>query len=133
MKIFITGAGGMLGTDLVRALAKNFAVAGAGRYPAGHLTIPYHVAHLAQPGEAERVILAEKPGFIFHTAAMTDVDGCEKNPEEAMQHNFETTKRVVEAANRAGACLIFFSTDYIFDGEKKAAYEETDPPHPINH
>ncbi len=130
MKILITGAGGMLGTDLSAALEKHFEVSGAGLSPADRRR--YHQLDLSVPQNAESVISRERPSIIFHTAAMTDVDGCENRRDEALKANVEMTRHLTDSANRAGALFIFFSTDYVFDGKKKGEYTEEDKPAPAS-
>jgi dTDP-4-dehydrorhamnose reductase len=71
------------------------------------------------------------PEVIYLTAAIPNVDYCEINPEETYHTNVEGVCNVVKAANKIGAKLIFFSSDYIFDG-KAGPYGEDDPPNPIN-
>lgn len=132
MRILITGAGGMLGTDLVSHFASRHSLVGAGRKPAPHLEIPFRTGDLAQPPVAQKLIRGEKPEIILHAAAMTDVDRCEINRREALQGNLEVTRNVAEAANQTGALLIFFSTDFVFDGEKSGPYREEDLPCPVN-
>lgn len=132
MKIFITGAGGMLGSDLVLRLAPKFEVWGAGGKPAPHLNIPFEIGDLAQFGFGKKIVSTFQPDVILHAAAMTDVDRCESERKEALRNNFEMTQHMVNLANQFKALLIFFSTDYVFDGMEKEAYKETDLPHPIN-
>ncbi len=132
MKILITGAGGMLGTDLVRFLAGKHVLVGVGRKPAPHLGIPFHLGDLARSNIALNLTEKEKPDMILHAAAMTDVDGCETDRREALLCNFEATINVCEAANRIGALLIFFSTNFVFDGSKSGPYVEEDVPQPIS-
>ena len=132
MKILITGAGGMLGSDLAAILGPQFSCVGAGRNPAPHLQIPYRQQDLTFPGAIAKILLEEKPDLVFHAAAMTQVDDCERNREMAMLLNYQMTRDIVTACNAAGAFLIFFSTDYVFDGKKKGEYLEDDPVHPGN-
>ncbi len=132
MKILITGAGGMLGSDIAAALSPDFDAAGITHHEAPHLSIASAVADLANPKEAGKAIQSFKPSLIIHTAAMTDVDGCERDRQGALKNNFEATKHVVNAALACGAGLVFYTTDYIFDGHKKGEYTETDVPHPLN-
>lgn len=132
MKILITGAGGMLGTDLGTALQQDFEVVGLERRPVTHLTVPYDICDLTQERKTRDAILSHKPDLILHTAAMTDVDYCEDHQEEALAANVSATEIVVNAANEIDAPVIFFSTDYVFDGKKKGAYTETDTPGPIS-
>jgi len=73
-----------------------------------------------------------QPDIIIHAAAWTDVDGCELDKEKAYRVNFDGTKNVALACSKAGAILIYISTDFVFDGKKKIPYKEEDRPHPIN-
>jgi dTDP-4-dehydrorhamnose reductase len=132
MKILITGAGGMLGTDLVHALKGPFAIIGIGRSPAPHLETGYRQCDLSLPGNALQVFKEEKPQIVFHSAAMTNVDGCELDPTQAILLNEQMTQYVVEAANAVDAFVIYFSTDYVFDGKKPSEYLENDPVQPLN-
>jgi dTDP-4-dehydrorhamnose reductase len=65
-----------------------------------------------------------------HAASWTAVDACESDPERAMRVNGVGTRHVAEAARRAGAHLLYISTDYVFDGTKTSPYDETDVPNP---
>jgi dTDP-4-dehydrorhamnose reductase len=131
-KILITGAGGMLGTDLGNILSTEFEIVGLERRPVTHLTIPYDICDLTQARKTREAILSHKPEVIIHTAAMTDVDYCEEHHDEALANNVAATESVVDAANEIDAPVIFYSTDYVFDGKKKGEYEETDTPNPLS-
>lgn len=74
----------------------------------------------------------EEPGIVIHAAAMTDVDGCEKEKDAAWKINVLGTENVAKAANAAKAQLIYISTDYVFDGQS-GPYSENATPNPINH
>jgi dTDP-4-dehydrorhamnose reductase len=78
------------------------------------------------------LIASEKPEILLHAAAMTNVDGCERDRAAALSGNFEATKNVTDAANRQKALLVFFGTDFVFDGVQTEPYKEEDAPHPIN-
>ncbi len=131
-KILITGAGGMLGTDLGNGLSPDFEVVGLERRPVTHLTVPYDICDLTQARKTRDAILSHRPEVIFHTAAMTDVDYCEEHHDEALANNVTATENVVNAANEIDAPVIFYSTDYVFDGQKKGEYAETDTPNPLS-
>lgn len=73
-----------------------------------------------------------RPDVIVHTAAMTDVDRCERDPAAALRVNGEGTRRVVRAAARTAARLVYISTDYVFDGVKRSPYREEDATAPLN-
>jgi len=77
-------------------------------------------------------IEALRPEVVIHLAAYTDVDGCESDKERAFAVNAEGTKHAVLAASKCRAKMIYLSTDYVFDGEKREPYSESDPPHPLN-
>ena len=77
-------------------------------------------------------IEALRPEVVIHLAAYTDVDGCESDKERAFAVNAEGTRHVVLAASKCRAKMIYLSTDYVFDGEKREPYLESDPPHPLN-
>jgi len=73
-----------------------------------------------------------QPEIIFHTAALTDVDRCEAERDLACRINARGTKVLAEAAKKAGAFLVYISTDYVFDG-RRGMYNEEDPANPISH
>ena len=68
------------------------------------------------------------PELVFHAAAWTDVDGAEAEPDAARRVNVEGTRNVVAL----GVPVVYFSTDYVFDGEKRAPYVESDEPRPLS-
>ena len=71
--------------------------------------------------------LAEPPGLVLHAAAWTDVDGAEGDPDGARAVNVEGTRNVVAL----GAPVVYYSTDYVFDGSKREPYVESDPTAPL--
>ena len=73
-----------------------------------------------------------KPDIVIHTAAYTDVDGCELGPDKAYKINGEGTENIALACKKHDALLIYISTDFVFDGTKIGAYNEEDAPNPIN-
>ena len=79
-----------------------------------------------------KVISKRKPDAVIHTAAYTDVDGCEINRDLAWKVNAEATKHIAMASTKVGAHVTYVSTDYVFDGEK-GLYSEEDQPNPISH
>lgn len=73
-----------------------------------------------------------KPDVIIHAAAYTNVDAAESNPEDAIAVNRNGTANVTLAAAEVSAILMYPSTDYVFDGEKKSPYVETDQTGPLS-
>jgi dTDP-4-dehydrorhamnose reductase len=110
-RILITGAGGQLG----RALQEEFPDAVALRHADWDVTLP--------PPEP-----AEPPGLVLHAAAWTDVDGAEADPQGAAAVNVGGTRHAAEL----GAPIVYYSTDYVFDGRKSEPYVESDPPNPLS-
>ena len=72
--------------------------------------------------------LAEAPSVVLHAAAWTDVDGAEEDPQGAAAVNVGGTRHVAEL----GAPLVYYSTDYVFDGSKSEPYVESDAPNPLS-
>jgi dTDP-4-dehydrorhamnose reductase len=70
----------------------------------------------------------EPPEVVLHAAAWTDVDGAEDDPQEAAAVNVGGTRHVAEL----GVPLVYFSTDYVFDGRKSEPYVESDAPNPLS-
>jgi dTDP-4-dehydrorhamnose reductase len=128
MRVLVTGAGGMLGRDVVRAVgARGHEPLALGR---GDLDI-------TDPAAVNRIVgslAAELPGapelVIVNCAAWTDVDGAEANEAEALRVNGDGPRQLAEAASAHGVRLIHVSTDYVFDGVAERPYVESDPPSP---
>jgi dTDP-4-dehydrorhamnose reductase len=72
--------------------------------------------------------LAGAPGLVLHAAAWTDVDGAEDDPQGAAAVNVGGTRHAAEL----GAPLVYYSTDYVFDGRKREPYVESDAPDPLS-
>jgi dTDP-4-dehydrorhamnose reductase len=119
-RIFVTGGNGQLG----RALSKT--CTNAEVYLGSHLKDDITSPSMVQ------AIADFQPDVVIHAAALTDVDACERQPEQAFLVNEQGTRYVAEGANRAGAVLVYVSTDYVFDGKKETPYVETDLTGPIN-
>jgi dTDP-4-dehydrorhamnose reductase len=110
-RFLITGAGGQLGT----ALATEFPDA---------VALTRHDWDVTEP----RAAPLELPDATLHAAAWTDVDGAEADPQGAAAVNVGGTQHVAAI----GAPLVYYSTDYVFDGRKGAPYLESDSPSPLS-
>lgn len=132
MKVLVTGSTGLLGHQVVRlALASGHDVVSSyiGRPPTEGTPVELDLLD----SQLVRSTMSElRPDCIIHTAAFTDVDGCEVNREVAHNVNAGAAEQVALAAEDVGAHLIHVSTDYVFDGEK-GMYKEDDPAHPISY
>jgi dTDP-4-dehydrorhamnose reductase len=119
MKVMILGATGLLGKALMREWTGD-AVIGLG-------------SRDVEIRDAEKVRAAvenARPDWIVLSAAYTDVDGCESHPDRAFAVNRDGPVNVARAAKRAGAKLLFLSSDYVFDGKKTSPYETGDARNP---
>lgn len=130
MKILITGGNGMLGSDLCAALSDRHEVYAAGMGPYEHLEVPFESADLTNLEKVVECVSRIQPELIIHTAAMTDVDGCESERERAALLNTGMVRNLDHALTGTRCFLIHFSTDYVFDGKKEGPYEETDATDP---
>jgi len=120
--ILIFGANGQVGRELARELA-----------PLGRVTpLDRASADLAQPESLRAIVREHGPGVIVNAAAYTAVDRAESEPELAERVNAVAPGVIAEEARRAGAMLVHYSTDYVFDGSKAGAYVETDAVHPLS-
>jgi dTDP-4-dehydrorhamnose reductase len=126
MRVTLFGASGLLGQDLVKALT--------GEQMTGvELTaLSSKDADLRHGARVREVISNSRPDWVILSAAYTDVDGCESNRDLAFAVNCEGAVNVAEAAREAGSCLLFLSTDYVFDGCKLSPYETSDARNPAS-
>lgn len=79
-----------------------------------------------------RTIEEFKPDVIVHTAALTNLDYCERNKKEAWDVNVEGTRNLVLASKEVNAKFVYVSTDYVFDGNR-GMYKEDDPVNPVDY
>jgi len=122
MKILVTGAAGMLGSDLVKRLEGT-------HEPVGVDIKEFDVLRL---DEVRKALMEVRPDWVVHCAAYTNVDGCEKEPEKALSINGDGAGNVARACWEVKARLAYISTDYVYDGKKNEPYVETDPVAPLN-
>ncbi len=120
--VLLLGATGQVGYALRRTLAPLGAAYAPGR-------AAVDLTDLKSVREAVREL---RPDLVVNAAAYTDVDGAEEEPERAARINAEAPRVLAEAARAVGAWLVHYSTDYVFDGTKRAPYTEADAPSPIS-
>ena len=120
-KVLITGANGQLGHELVRATIA-----------AGHEVIAtsHETLDITDKSAVDAAISHARPDVVIHAAAWTAVDACESDPDKALLVNGTATKFIADAAHAVGAHVVYISTDYVFDGSKTSAYDESDATNP---
>jgi dTDP-4-dehydrorhamnose reductase len=132
MRLLITGASGMLGYDMMRLARSDHEVWGTYRsFPVSVTGVRTLSMDLTDETQVREQLKSMKPEAIIHTAALTDVDQCERDRFSANRINSAATKFLALLAGDLGARLVYISTDYVFDG-KRGNYVESDPPRPIN-
>jgi dTDP-4-dehydrorhamnose reductase len=123
MKILVTGAHGLLGTEFVGAVRRGgLDVVACGR---GDLDVTDREAARARIQEAA-------PDWVVHCAAYTAVDRAEAEEAQAFAVNVGGSSNVATAAVEIGARMVYISTDYVFDGEQRVPYLPTDRPRPLS-
>ena len=122
MRILVTGAQGMLASVLLPALRPRHEVWG----------VDIGEFDIANEAAVHRGFRDFRPEFVYHLAAMTDVDGCEAKPGLAENVNARGTRNVARACAEIGATLLYVSTDYVFDGRGSRPYNEDDCPNPVS-
>ena len=120
-RFLITGADGQLGFELQRALAPLGEVVACGRT----------ACDLSNPDSIRAAVRATKPDILFNTGAYTAVDRAESEPDAAHAVNATAPGILSEEADRLGALVIHYSTDYVFDGTKVGSYSEEDATNPL--
>jgi len=121
MRIAITGSKGQLGTSLQLALKD-----------AELLLMDLPECDLTDLEVATATIGRFQPEMVIHCAALTNVDGCERDPEAAYRVNVLGTRNMAVAAQQAGSSMVYISTDYVFDGAKDEPYWEYDDANPLS-
>ena len=120
--ILLLGKDGQLGRELAAVLAAAGAVVARGRAE----------LDLADPSAIVRCVREVAPALIVNAAAYTEVDRAETERDAALAINARAPGILAEEAKRAGAVLIHYSTDYVFDGTAASPYDESAPTHPVS-
>jgi len=121
-RVLVTGAGGQVGRELLRAFDGRAQLIPCDR----------NVMDLSSPGQIRARVREAAPDIIINTAAYTAVDRAESEPDLARAINTEAPGILAEEARRAGALLVHYSTDYVFDGTKSGPWSEDDPTGPLS-
>ncbi len=122
MKLLLTGATGQVGWQLVRTLA-----------PLGEVVAPSRAElDLSDPDRAAHFVRELQPDVIVNAAAYTAVDKAESEAELVQTVNAVAPGRMAQELVRSGGLMIYYSTDYVFDGAKAGPYSEDDATGPLN-
>lgn len=120
-QVLVTGAKGMMGTDLCRILEER-------EYQVTATDI--EEMDVRDRNLVKDTVKEVNPDIVFHLAALTNVDDCEKNPDESFLTNTIGTQNVALACLSTGATMVYISTISVFDGQKCEPYTEFDQPNP---
>ena len=130
MKVLVTGAAGMLAAEVVPELLNQ-------RHTVIQIDINQRLPEIRKLDVTnfDQVLAFAKknqPDYIFHLAAETDVDLCERNPDYAFRVNCSGTKNIAIACQKYNITMLYISTAAVFYGDKATPYDEFDTPKPIN-
>jgi dTDP-4-dehydrorhamnose reductase len=120
MRVAITGAAGLFGCGLVQVISTRHKV----------FALTRAEADITNADEVKAAFEKIAPDVIVHPAGIPDLDICDADPAKGFLVNYHGVRNVVEAAREIGAGVAYISTDAVFDGKKRAPYNELDPTFP---
>lgn len=123
MKVLVTGVKGQLGYDIVKECQKRNIEA---------IGVDVDEMDITDSGRVNEVIMRIQPDAIIHCAAWTAVDKAEDEVEQCRMVNRDGTKNIVNVCEKLDLPLMYFSTDYVFDGQGEEPWNEYDERHPLN-
>ena len=122
MRLLITGARGLLGTNIIPVLEKHHEI----------IAVDIDEWDIRDIETGRGLVAHHRPGAIIHCAAATNVDGCEDQCNIAESVNVLGAAHVAELSREAGIALVHISTDYVFDGKGQIPYREDATPNPCS-
>jgi dTDP-4-dehydrorhamnose reductase len=123
VRIYVTGASGFVGSNLVHVFAGRH---GAEVVAPGHADVD-----VTDPAAVRRAVAAARPDAIVHAAIWNDFAGLERERRRAWEAYVGATRHLTDAANTSGIPVVLISTDWVFDGTQGPACED-EPPNPVN-
>jgi dTDP-4-dehydrorhamnose reductase len=131
VKLLVTGASGLLGTRICQlSVGHNNEVYSAYSQHLPQSETPIKL-DITDGTALKQLFEKTKPDVVVHSAALTDVDKCEKERDLAWKINVESTSNIAQLCHKHNCFLVYISTDYVFNGEK-GNYRETEQTAPIN-
>ena len=132
-KLIVTGANGFVAGSVLAQAGEEWLVHAVSRGEplARHEQLHWHTCDPQVPAQLDQLFREVKPDAVIHTAALADIDFCQKHPELAREVNVELTRALASRCAAAGCKFVLCSTDTIFDGEH-APYAEDAQPGPVN-
>jgi dTDP-4-dehydrorhamnose reductase len=133
MKLLITGGGGFVAGSIIAQAAPEIELHALSRHRPEGLPgrVHFHTADITDFDAITELLNLIRPDAIIHTAAMANIDVCQKEPEQARLVNTDATKHLADQSVAVGAKLVFCSTDTVFEGTK-GMYTEEDEPRGVN-
>jgi dTDP-4-dehydrorhamnose reductase len=130
-RILITGASGLLGTNLAQETMNAHDITAVDR---GKLVnAPFKILNgdLLNPGILDLALDSAQPEWLINCAALADLEACEESPGFARRLNIDLPAQMAKACKERGVSFVHISTDAVFDGEKDGFYTEEDVPNPL--
>lgn len=124
MKIFLTGASGILGSDIFNLLELE-----------NHEVLPFtsSTINLKSYSDVKTKVIDFKPDVVIHCAAMTNVDLCEDDKKAALQINMVGSQNLAMASNKIDSKIVYISSCGVYGGVKQTPYNELDSTNPLNY
>lgn len=129
MNVVIVGSNGQLGTELQKILKNGESELGKmpGIYHGSNVTaVDIDTLDISDKSAVNKFVVDNKPDIIINCAAMTNVDQCDVDVEQAMKANAIGPRNLAEASKKEGCKLVHVSTDYVFAGNGSTPYREWD-------
>ena len=123
MRVAVTGANGQLGSDLCAELESRGATV---------IALTHAEVEIEDPASVDSAVAASRPDAIVNTAAMHHLARCEDDPARALSVNTLGVRNICRAAAKVAAHVVQISTDYVFDGNARRPYVESDHTAPLN-